>query len=42
MKENIEFSNNFKDLMQRMWSFNENNRLTIEQIKQHPWVLNEG
>ena len=31
------FSRDFRDLIERMLAFNPEDRLTIDQIKEHPW-----
>ena len=34
-------SDEFKDLIQNMFEYNFNRRITIEQIKEHPWYKGE-
>ena len=35
------FSEKFKDLINKMLSFNPKKRLTISRIKNHPWLENK-
>jgi len=35
------FSDNFKDLISRMVSYDPSKRMSIEEVRAHPW-LNEG
>ena len=32
------FSSEFKDLIHKMLSFDQNERISIEEIKRHPWM----
>ena len=34
------FSDDFKDLTSKLFQFNPNERLSIAQIKEHPWFIN--
>ena len=36
-KSNVEFSHDFQDLLNSMFSADVEKRLNIEQIKNHPW-----
>ena len=33
-----DFSSEFKDLVNHMMAYDSNERLTLDQIKRHPWV----
>lgn len=35
-------SNDFKDLILKMFSYNPEERMTLEQLKSHPWVVNSS
>lgn len=41
-KTNINISDNLKDLIHKMICFDESSRISIEEIKAHPWLFNSN
>ena len=42
MKDKIDISDSYKNLIERMLCFNPTKRISIEEVLKHPWIIGNG